>query len=60
MNPNDDSIDGSSLLERIRVLEKVVDKLINNQIEIVTTLRGAGLIKFRKPGSQYEPKPTPT
>ena len=38
-------------------LEKRIEKLEHNQREIVSELKKAGILKFVKPGSPYEPRP---
>jgi len=51
--------DETNILKRIKKLEEEVVRLTENQKELVAVLKGAGLVKFKRPGSQYEPRPIP-
>ena len=50
---------GGFLVRTLRGIEERLDKLEHNQRELVSVLKGAGLLKFSKPGSPYTPRQIP-
>ena len=50
---------GGFLVRELREIGKRLNKLEHNQRELVSVLRQAGLLKFGKPHSHYEPRPIP-
>jgi hypothetical protein len=50
---------GGFLLRTLRESRERIEKLEHNQRELVSVLKKAGLLRFEKPGSPYEPRQTP-